>query len=397
MAWAAVAAGAGSIIGGIMGGPSGAQKRLAASQQAQVDAQTAGLKQHNTQQADLYKQANNLGGADANVAGLSPEQLQAMGLTQGSLGFGQADNSNLAGSIAGSQYGNVSQADIDRFANPATDQLVNATNQDIDLQRQRAIAGNSSVATQAGAYGGTRQSVTDALTNEAALRQTAQADAGIRSSAYTGATNAALQNANQTGGFKVAGNQQLQQLLAQRFGMNQTDIGNLSSQGATQQAIDQAKKGWDANRIGILNGVVSGFNPSGSGPGAFQNNLPDPLASAAQGAQWGSQVGTSIAGLFGGGNAAHQQAVDFGKANPVAAAPQMPSFSMFSDRRLKKDVRPVGVTASGLRVYKFRYLWDTIKTLPRVGYMADEVSKIFPHAVSRDISGYDRVNYAACV
>lgn len=395
MAWAAVGSVAGAALSGILGAPSGAQKAMTRAQTDQVRAQTQGLQQKNTQQADLYGQAAGLStDPTKNVAGLSPEQLQAMNLTQGSLGYGQADNSNLSGSIAGANYGRVGAGDIAQFSNPYTDQVVNATNQDIDLQRQRAIAGNSSNASMNNAFGGSRQAVTDALTNEGALRTTAQADASIRQQGFNSATQAALQQANQSGGFRVAGNQQLSNLLSQRFGMNQTDIGNLSQQGATQQATDQAMKGWAGQRIGLINGVVQGFSPQGSAPGAF--NLPNnnTAANMVQGAQWGSAVGKGIGDYFSQPNGGAQAAA-FAASNPIAAAPDTSKmFGAFSDRRLKRDIERVATTGSGLGLYKFRYLWDRPGQLPRVGYMADEVKEIFPHAVSRHASGFDRVNYA---
>ena len=68
-----------------------------------------------------------------------------------------------------------------------------------------------------------------------------------------------------------------------------------------------------------------------------------------------------------------------------------PNSSIFSDRRLKEDIVPVAVDANGLTIYKFRYKNTAITML---GYMADEVAKVFPEAVSCDESGFDKVNYA---
>lgn len=71
-------------------------------------------------------------------------------------------------------------------------------------------------------------------------------------------------------------------------------------------------------------------------------------------------------------------------AIPLAAA-------FFSDRRLKRDVCRVGTWANGLGVYTYRYAWE--KTGRHIGFMADEVRSLAPHAVMRGTDGFDRVNY----
>jgi hypothetical protein len=63
----------------------------------------------------------------------------------------------------------------------------------------------------------------------------------------------------------------------------------------------------------------------------------------------------------------------------------------FSDRRLKTDIEKVGETDEGLGKYIYRYIWDRPDT-KRLGVMADEVEKIYPHAV-QELDGYKLVNY----
>lgn len=62
----------------------------------------------------------------------------------------------------------------------------------------------------------------------------------------------------------------------------------------------------------------------------------------------------------------------------------------FSDRRLKTDIKKVGQHGA-LNVYEYRYFGSTEK---QVGVMADEVKKVFPHAVHRHANGYDMVDYS---
>jgi len=61
-----------------------------------------------------------------------------------------------------------------------------------------------------------------------------------------------------------------------------------------------------------------------------------------------------------------------------------------SDRRLKENIRKIGETASGLGIYFFNYIGQAGES---VGYMADEVIKLFPAAVILDPSGFYKVNY----
>jgi hypothetical protein len=66
------------------------------------------------------------------------------------------------------------------------------------------------------------------------------------------------------------------------------------------------------------------------------------------------------------------------------------SAGMFSDRRLKRDIKRIGAMPSGLPVYQFRYVWgDDIQT----GVMAQEAIELFPEAVSMDASGFWKVRY----
>lgn len=73
-----------------------------------------------------------------------------------------------------------------------------------------------------------------------------------------------------------------------------------------------------------------------------------------------------------------------------AASTAASLFSIFSDRRLKRDIRHIG-EHNGIPWYAYRYFWDAPGTV-RYGVMADEAP---PHAVSMHPSGYLMVNYGA--
>jgi hypothetical protein len=62
--------------------------------------------------------------------------------------------------------------------------------------------------------------------------------------------------------------------------------------------------------------------------------------------------------------------------------------SLFSDRRLKKNIKQIGVHKTGIPVYEYDYLWGE----HAVGVMADDVEKVMPEAVTTR-AGYKTVNY----
>jgi hypothetical protein len=64
--------------------------------------------------------------------------------------------------------------------------------------------------------------------------------------------------------------------------------------------------------------------------------------------------------------------------------------NMFSDRRLKKNIKQIGTRADGLNVYEFDYVWGGGR---QIGLMAQEVQTIYPGAVSESV-GYLMVDYS---
>ncbi|MNK80846.1 hypothetical protein D3C87_1005770 [compost metagenome] len=64
-------------------------------------------------------------------------------------------------------------------------------------------------------------------------------------------------------------------------------------------------------------------------------------------------------------------------------------MGMFSDRRLKKNIKRIATSGKGLGVYSFDYIFGG----GMVGYMADEVERVSPGAV-REVGGLKIVNYA---
>ena len=64
--------------------------------------------------------------------------------------------------------------------------------------------------------------------------------------------------------------------------------------------------------------------------------------------------------------------------------------NLFSDRRLKKNIKKISTRPDGLNVYEFDYIWGGGR---QVGLMAQEVQGVYPDAVSES-GGYLMVNYS---
>ena len=166
--------------------------------------------------------------------------------------------------------------------------------------------------------------------------------------------NAILQNASATGGLR-GGNvqaalsqfrpQALNALIEQQYGR----LGGLSTMGQASAAGQAASGLQSASNIGNL---------------------------------FGNQGAALAGGQMARGNVARQafgDAMDIGK---MAA--------MFSDRRLKKNIKQIGTRPDGLNVYEFDYIWGGKR---QVGLMAQEVQTIYPGAVSES-GGYLMVDYS---
>lgn len=90
-------------------------------------------------------------------------------------------------------------------------------------------------------------------------------------------------------------------------------------------------------------------------------------------------AGTGLGGIFGG-------AAGAGIGGQLGGA----LGGLFSDRRLKKDIKRVGTAGNGLGIYSYQYIWGGPQQL---GYMADEVERVAPDAVS-SIGGLKLVDYS---
>lgn len=176
---------------------------------------------------------------------------------------------------------------------------------------------------------------------------------------------------------------QAQQDLATQLGNTNSQIyGNAYQQGMSNMLQANALAPQTAN-LGL--GLLNAQNQVGSQQQQLQQQInSQPLTNL-----------KDYMGLVGGaqyGGSSSQQTPYFTNPTANAAGDVMAMYalySMFSDRRLKRDIKRVGTLNNGLPVYTYKY-----KGSPTIhmGVMADEVKKVRPGAV-HNVGGYDMVNY----
>lgn len=318
------------------------------------------------------------------VAGVAPATQQAWNLMQNAGSAGAADYSGAEGAYAGvagqgPSYvtpGMLANTDLSPYMNPYTNAVVDTSLKALDQQRQQAIMGNADKASSSNAFGGSRQGITDAVTNSQSAMAAGQLSAQLRSAGYdqavqgaTGDLNRQFQGAlsNQSaeqantqsrlaaaGGLAGLGDTAQRNLLQQFMGL--TTAGGQQQQ--QQQAVLNANKakfdeaqGYDTNRLNILLASL-GMSPYGK----TQTTQTTQTGGDSGSPDW-AQAGLGALSIFG-------------------------SLAKLSDRTMKTDIAKVGMHPTGLPIYSYRYKGDP-KTYPKmVGPMAQDVRKKFGPAAA---------------
>lgn len=181
-------------------------------------------------------------------------------------------------------------------------------------------------------------------------------------------SNAQLNNAASESDFnKNLANSQLYNSGQQQQFNNSVTNANLSNQGRTQ-AINELNA--------LRNGSQVSVPQFGSTP---QTSIGQTDLASLYNQQYQGQLAQYNAGVAG------NNSLTSGLFGLGAAA-------LMSDRRLKTNIKQIGMHPIGIPLYSYDYVWGE----PGVGVMADEAEKVRPEAVLRHHpSGYAMVNYGA--
>lgn len=184
--------------------------------------------------------------------------------------------------------------------------------------------------------------------------------AGVENQAYQQGMDRALQAAQ-------AG----QSSLLQSAGMRQNAFDAGQGRGLQAAGMQNQIAGQGFNRLMALSNARQGIGTNFQN--AYGGNLANMMSSATGGASRSTTQSSSpgLMGLLGAG---------------------LQVASLFSDRRLKTDIRRVGALDDGTPVYTYRYAHGGPV---HMGVMADEIEKTRPGAVSTGDDGFCRVNYGA--
>jgi hypothetical protein len=187
------------------------------------------------------------------IADINPFQQQAADAAGalGQQGQGLAQRGfNILGGIG-------TAADrISAYQNPFTSEVIDRSMSDLERQRQISGQADASKAVAARAFGGSRQAVNDALTNEAYARQAGDLSANLRLQGFNTALGAAQQDVQQQQALAQA-------LQASGYGaLGQAGQAGDFLRGFQQQGLDQTygdfldRENYDLKRLGVLQSAV---------------------------------------------------------------------------------------------------------------------------------------------
>ena len=166
-------------------------------------------------------------------------------------------------------------ADIQQFFNPYEEQVVQGALGDIERSRLMQDIADRERASRAGAFGGSRQAVQSALTNEAALRQASSTASGLRQTGFTQAANLGLAARP----LNIAGLQTSMGLGAQRDALRQAEL--------------DAARNIELERLGITSGAL-GLQPARTGETSTQPLYTSGVGSALSGGLTGAYIGSLL-------------------------------------------------------------------------------------------------------
>jgi hypothetical protein len=213
---------------------------------------------------------------------------------------------------------------IGSYMNPFTSEVRTNALADLESARRAAIQQTGERATQARAFGGSRQGVAEALTNQGFAKQAAtlgttlneqafnqamamqQADIGRRSAADIANQQAGLQGAQ----LRLGGASQLGSLAAQQQALRLGGAQAVMGAGGARQALDQqqmdAIRNIGLQRLGVVQSSL-GAQPANLGMTSSTPTYSNPASGALGGALAGGQmfgpygaVAGGVLGLLGG-------------------------------------------------------------------------------------------------
>ena len=441
-----IVSGIGGAVGGLFGGGGGGGSQTVV-QSTDLPDYLEGPIRENIAEAQRIAGRPYQAYSGSTVAGLASPQQQAINLAQSGVGIGQPQlaAAQQATQQAMGQYGNIGDVqaagynaalmqgpgniqaqnflsgDVAAYMNPFTQSVINNAMRDLASASQYGIQQIGQQARQAGAFGGSRQGVAEALQRSQDVETAGRLSADLRSQAFQDAAarlaaDQARQQqvdlANQQMGFNVGQANQAAQMQSLSEGAGYQQAANLANQQAAfnrlqgqQQAASQlaqlGQMGFDLNQANVgqllSTGAVQQAQSQAELDDAYarfleQRNYPIDMLNLRIGATSSVPVAGTTTQRGGGSGGSSFLSTIGGIGSAAAGLAQLGSMFGFSDENMKTDIKKVGKDKeTGLNLYAYRYKGDP-KTYPKiVGPMAQEVEKKFPDQVV-DVGKYKAVN-----
>jgi hypothetical protein len=228
---------------------------------------------------------------------------------------------------------------------------------------------------------------TDSYAQEMAGKASADAAAAFQSAQGSSMRSAARRGVNpNSGAFGAASNSNAMALASMQAGAR-TGARSQAEQLGYARKLDAV--GIGRNLAGASTAAYQGANQSGTGAGTQYR-------AAGQDYQAGlSNAGSTFGNMANIQGSVYKSGLESGMdvGGLMTGAAAMSKAGMFSDRRLKTNIKEVGRDErTMLPLYEFEYLSKPGTTY--LGVMSDDVRKKFPEMVVVMPNGYDAVNYA---
>ena len=281
------------------------------------------------------------------IAQLDPSEIQAENIYKNQI----IPQSGQLANIANQTY---DTATAQAYANPYENQVISGALTDLSDAYGQSRKAMSAQAIGSGAFGGERQGIENVLGQERYLDSVADTSARLRQA-----------------GFESGANRFMADRAAQMGGAT-TQLGALQSASQGLQAFGQSARGIE--QAGLAEGYRD-FIEEREYPAGQIRQMVGALSGApirSYGEERSGSVGTPVGGpsIFG----------------QVAGA-ALAGSQFMSDVRLKRDIKLVGKSPKGIKIYNFKYLGDD-KTYQ--GVMAHQV----PQAATANQFGYLMVDYS---
>jgi len=281
------------------------------------------------------------------IAQLDPSEIQAENIYKNQI----IPQSGQLANIANQTY---DTATAQAYANPYENQVISGALTDLSDAYGQSRKAMSAQAIGSGAFGGERQGIENVLGQERYLDSVADTSARLRQA-----------------GFESGANRFMADRAAQMGGAT-TQLGALQSASQGLQAFGQSARGIE--QAGLAEGYRD-FIEEREYPAGQIRQMVGALSGApirSYGEERSGSVGTPVAGPS-----------IFGQVSGAALA----GAQFMSDIRLKKDIKLVGKSPKGIKIYNFKYIGDD-KTYQ--GVMAHQV----PQASTANEFGYLMVDYS---